>query len=280
MKDNKQLHNKDYEELPPLWDKLTTPAGKDKTVVWAALSAQIEQETTTYSIKSHWWKKIVVAASILIVAGIATMRFYTNTVYGIAGQQVSHILPDGSVIQLNAASSITYAPYWWFIDRNVHLEGEAFFEVKKGSKFEVVSTLATTTVLGTSFNIFARDHQYEVYCKTGKVRVTTPQKEMILLPNQQVKLIHEDLIKFTNPTMPIAWVNNKFNFQETALELVIQEIERYYTIRVDLNIKEEKIVYTGFFERNKEEEQTLQIIAASLGLSVEKIANKHYVLNQ
>lgn len=278
MEDNKQSPNKDAEDFPNLWNRLEVPIGRDKAVVWSELSAQIQQESTVHSMKSHWWKKMLVAASLLILIGIASMRYYTITIQSVAGQQLSHSLPDGSKVYLNVASSVTYPPYWWFAHRELTLEGEAFFEVKKGNKFEVKSTQATTTVLGTSFNIFARDNQYKVYCKTGKIRVAASSKEVILLPTEQVDLIHSDLIKSTVKMTTVPWRENKFSFQQAPLSFVIQEIERYYAIQVDIDSKGEKKVYTGFFERAAEEEATLQIIGASLGLTVKKVAKKHYVL--
>ena len=100
------------------------------------------------------------------------------------------ILPDGSIAQLNGSSTLKYHPYWWNISRNISLEGEAFFEVAKGSKFSVESKNGTTSVLGTSFNIYARSNQYEVVCVTGKVWVenATGEVSTIITPNQKAVL--------------------------------------------------------------------------------------------
>ena len=83
-------------------------------------------------------------------------------------------LPDNSIVTLRGGSELSYAPYWWFADRSLQFEGEAFFDVEKGSSFTVQSDNGVTQVLGTSFSIYANDENYEVFCKTGKVKSSFP----------------------------------------------------------------------------------------------------------
>ena len=77
--------------------------------------------------------------------------------------------------------------------RKVSLEGEAFFEVNPGKKFEVVSKFGKTIVLGTSFNIYSRNSSYQVTCMTGKVKVieNTGRNEVSSAPraNSSIKSI-------------------------------------------------------------------------------------------
>ena len=89
-------------------------------------------------------------------------RSYTVTEIAKRGSHLAVTLPDGSKVNLNADSRLTYKPYQWIISRNVELEGEAFFEVKQGKRFSVKSNQNKVNVLGTSFNIFSRPGNYRV----------------------------------------------------------------------------------------------------------------------
>jgi len=62
------------------------------------------------------------------------MRFYTQTITVPKGHHLVAQLPDGSTVDLNADTKLSYHPYWWRFARTVNFEGEGFFKVKKGKK--------------------------------------------------------------------------------------------------------------------------------------------------
>jgi ferric-dicitrate binding protein FerR (iron transport regulator) len=278
MDQNKNYSENKNPQADDIWGKLTLPTGRDKAAVWEDLAKKTTQSPAP---KKHWIRSILVAASLLFLISILTMRFYTQKISTPPGQHLAHTLPDGSLVHLNAASSIYYAPYWWSFNRAIELNGEAFFEVQKGSDFEVVSTLGTTTVLGTSFNIFARRNQYKVYCKTGKVQVCTVLQDTLLLTPQETAVLEgSKLVKhISNRPKPIYWINNQFHFEQIAIDLVIEEIERQYDVTIDLDIKNiERYLYTGFFEKTTQVQQTLEIVSVSMGLQLEQKSSTHYSL--
>ena len=111
---------------------------------------------------SNFYAKWVAAASIVVIFSVSILiGTHTKTVSTLAMQHKIIELPDGSKMTLNAQSNATYKPYLWMINRQVKLNGEAFFEVQKGENFEVLSGLGSTEVLGTSFNIYSRENSYE-----------------------------------------------------------------------------------------------------------------------
>ncbi len=118
------------------------------------------------------------AAAVALLVGISVlMQVYTKTITIPAGQHSHILLRIMSHVRLNAQTTLSYKPLLWKFSRKVSLEGEAYFEVQKGKKFEVISTNGKTVVLGTSFNIYSRNNNYQVTCVTGKVRVTRNQRE-------------------------------------------------------------------------------------------------------
>jgi len=296
MKKNKNKGTPDHEQQ--LFSQLDLSYARSKEDVWAALESKVSNQGRRGSDSPHrsdkTLQKIVsinrsvfaYAASVALLIGVGLglfSRFYTTSVKVAPGEFMTHVLPDGSKIHLNAESVISYAPYWWKISRSVQLEGEAFFEVAKGKTFSIYSELGATQVLGTSFNIYTRDYEYQVYCVSGKVQVDNNRsKPVILGPGDFVKLDKEELKKQSQGFMEasvLSWRLNKFIYNTTPLTNVFRDVERHYDVRIQLaadDIKDN--LYTGLFERSETAEEALEIICASFDLSVEKNSGRSYII--
>lgn len=272
-KHDKELTSTEEQEL---FSKLEFSYSKSKEDVWGALEGLMDDEPAQAApvakpariIRMNWASMSIAASMVLLLSYGLFARFYTTTISVAAGEFTSHILPDGSEVHLNAASSITYSPYWWKFDRKVKLAGEAFFEVEKGEKFSVHSEFAITEVLGTKFNIYAREGDYEVFCETGKVGVSSDfSKQVVLTPGQSVRLERSQLeIRNTEESKEaiLSWRNNEFNYNTTPLSKVFDDLERHYGITIKL--EEENIAsegYTGAFPRPKTVKEALAVIQVS-----------------
>ena len=231
-------------------------------------------------IQLNWFKYAAAAAVVLLLSTTAFLRFYTESVSVPAGLHSSVSLPDGSTIELNAATELSFHPFWWQFDRSVKMEGEAFFDVKKGSSFSVMSKNGTTTVLGTSFNINSREDGYTVFCKTGKVRVERAASKVVITPNESAQLkANGELEKRSdaNGSEFIGWVDNLFIFNAKPLREVTKEIELQYDI--ELNIIGNDVAdwkFTGAFNRSDDVKETLEVISNSMGLKFEQNAIGNY----
>lgn len=131
------------------------------------------------------WIKYGVAASVLLLAGYFMIPTTNNMVtYDIAqAQQVEGTLPDQSTFVLQGNSKLEYDKDTWSANRNIILDGEAFFSVKKGSSFTVETPTGKVVVLGTQFAVVSTDNKFNVECTEGKVSVrplTDGQNEIIL----------------------------------------------------------------------------------------------------
>lgn len=199
----------------------------------------------------------------------ATAYRYTTDIVAPRGEYLTATLPDGSNVKLNADSQLSYKPYWWRISREVAMSGEAYFEVVKGSRFTVTTYKGLVVVLGTSFDVFARENNFSVVCLTGQVKVVSSNESITLIPDMQAVLKGKKLIVSTleNPTQNIGWMQGKFYFEATPLRNVIQEIERQYNISVDSPDKLDYL-YTGNFSRNREPQEVLRIIGMPFGIEL------------
>jgi ferric-dicitrate binding protein FerR (iron transport regulator) len=280
MSSNKQHINEEH-RLPEEWEEVvgkTQPKfNKSKEAVWSEMMGQIdEQPRQPKVIQMNWFRYAAAAVLVLALTSVSFMRFSTQTITAPAGQHASALLPDGSQVELNAASEISFHPYWWRFSRDVNFEGEAFFDVKKGSSFSVMSKNGTTTVLGTSFNINSRDNGYQVYCKTGKVGVSNNNSKVVLEPQQVARLNAEGSLDRTNVSSDdefIGWINNRFVFNAAPFEKVVREIELQYDISISLSKADfSTLSFTGTFAKTEDEKQTLEIVGNSLGVEFEQTA--------
>lgn len=231
-------------------------------------SAEDNSGTSSKSVPFLRWTMISVAASFILILGLAGFAYlYQVTIFNQAGAQLSAVLPDGSKVEMNAASQIQYKPYWWKINRGVSLQGEAFFKVKKGSGFTVHTSLGEVRVLGTSFNVYARGTDFQVSCFTGKVQVRFANTQKILLPNMRVSATQGQIRSdgFCNHSGVPDWKMGLFCFEQAPLAKVIQEIERRYDVKVETSYPL-NYLYTGSFEMPKTAEEALDILSQTYSI--------------
>lgn len=255
---------------------------KSKDEVWDELMQKIDEPSKKQTLRlyNNRFMLYSIAASIAFFISItAFMKLYTVNIEAPAGIHQQAMLPDGSSIDLNAGTQISYKPYWWHFSREVSLSGEAFFRVKKGKKFRVISHNATTEVLGTSFNIYARNTNYEVTCVTGSVKVTSKENiGIILKPSTSAKLIDNgnfNVKHHVNVHNTISWRDNIFVFNSTPIHNVLNEIARQYNVNITAKL-DTMMLYTGNFTKKQEIESILGYICPALGLEYSKIGNNSY----
>jgi transmembrane sensor len=242
---------------------------KSKAVIWDELEIAISQRsghTISFNFVIIKW---AVAAMFIILLGIGGfMRFSTNSIKTLAGEHLSIALPDGSTVELNAISALSYHPYWWRFDRKINFEGEGFFSVQKGKRFRVVSNAATTEVLGTRFNIFSRENIYKVICIEGSVKVVSNIGDKVVLkPNDKATVQSSGTILMQSniEALPeISWKDYSFFFTAVPVSNVFSEIERQYGVIIDAHV-DVNALYTGNFSKNQNVEEILGYICPAMG---------------
>jgi ferric-dicitrate binding protein FerR (iron transport regulator) len=259
-------------------------AKKSKQQVWEELEGMMErplpQEAKVKKLSFRTWSVAASFALLVSLSILAFMRFYTQKVETITGKQAFAFLPDGSKVRLNAASSVAYHPFWWSVSREVSLEGEAFFEVKKGEKFTVISKQGETSVLGTSFNIFARDKDYEVTCVTGKVRVSSvmSEEEVVITPKQMAVINESGKLNASleiDIQKSLDWTADKFIFTHEPLSKVLAEIARRYGVEIE-NADKLNQSYTGYFNKQEDIEPVLNFVCKPFNIEYKKLPSGAY----
>ena len=163
--------------------KVTPKWRKSKDEVWDEIFSDLEEEKPSSKVKHmSFWRYAAAAVIAVVVAGSSFAYLYTTTETAARGTHLAVVLPDGSNVNLNAESQLKYKPYWWFASRNVTLTGEAYFEVKSGSRFSVKSGNNEVRVLGTSFNVRAYADENEILTTLvqGSVRFSAGKESVDL----------------------------------------------------------------------------------------------------
>jgi transmembrane sensor len=210
-----------------------------------------------------------VAAIVVVLLSSAYFLFYntTTTFETKVAQTKSFNLPDDSEVLLNAASKITFNEKKWASKRTLTLEGEAYFQVKKGQTFSVNTIDGVVQVLGTHFNVKQRNNYFEVSCFEGLVSVTHNNNTIKLPPGKTFRLINDNVqdvpdSDIQNPS----WMQNESSFDQIPLDQVIAEIERQYDIKIKTEDVDTSKLFTGSFTHT-DQKIALEAITIPLKLS-------------
>ena len=253
-----------------------------KQDLWEQVQGKITEQadaqpTTTKQLRFNGW---MAAASVILVVGVlAIWRMVAGSGEDLIAIQTNVAetskvqLPDKSWVVLNAGSKLEYNIDDWSDKRVVHLNGEAFFDVEKGSKFTVNTALGRVTVLGTSFNVKTREEVLVVSCKTGKVQVNNSLgEEVLVLPGRSVRFqkgsraVESEI----NSAHIDSWVSGHFYFTDVPIAEVLSELENQFGVKItvsDSTIYEKR--YTGFINSKTELSRVAEDICLPLNLRFE-----------
>ncbi|RAJ08630.1 FecR family protein [Chitinophaga skermanii] len=195
-----------------------------------------------------------------------------NNVRTPKGRQFKLVLPDGTKVWLNAASSIKYPTAFSGKERHVELQGEAYFEVAQNEQlpFKVQTGEATEIqVLGTSFNInaYTNEHSIRTTLLEGAVRINAYSHTATLKPGQQAavkpQLSQMVILNAVDTDQILAWKNGLFNFENASLDEIMRQLERWYDIEVVYEKGIPAARFGGWINKQNTLQDVLQILESS-----------------
>ncbi len=305
--ENRQIFN----NLDRLWNTTETP--EPDTIppfekIWANVDSEIKAADPKYSSADTYklnlsgmfqniWKFAFAAQhkyafAALLVLALGTGLLFKNVnlinpyleVKTAYAQQTKLLLPDSSQIDLNADTVIKYHKDFSDSIRAVYLSGQAFFQIKHdGRPFIVHTDNAQIRVLGTQFDVKARDLVTRVIVKEGRVALestTIAANKLILQKNEMGVCEKKSNILEHKPVdamYMIGWLNNTLVFEMTPLYEIIKELERHYNKEIELidsNVGSKTI--TGEF-KDQSIEQVLSAICITLDLNY-SFDNGRYII--
>lgn len=193
-----------------------------------------------------------------------------NTISTPRGGQYQVILPDGSHVWLNAASSIRFPTVFRSGERKVDITGEAYFEVAKDKTkpFRVMAEGQMVEVLGTHFNImaYADENAIVTTLLEGSVRVSSPKNQAVLKPNQDATLQRNTqslAVKDVDAEAAVMWKNGYFLFNDESLASIMRKVSRWYNIEIVYKGAVAQKTFGGTISRFKNLSELLEVLEAT-----------------
>lgn len=255
----------DYESLVKLSEvsKGFKPADYNTEKEYIALKSKLKPKSRTTVLRS-----LLRIAAVLLIG--FSVFYYTSNLDSNFSTEIAEatniMLPDNSSVELNAVSTLSYNKNSWSENREVSLDGEAFFKVAKGSKFEVITSDGKVAVLGTQFNVKQRNDYFEVTCYEGLVAVTYNSSTLNLRPGQQFLVIDGIIENRLERNLEPRWLNSESAFKSKSLKHVLSELERQYDIKIDKSNVNLDAKFSGSFT-HKDLDLALKSITLPLGIS-------------
>ncbi|CAG5002202.1 hypothetical protein DYBT9275_02836 [Dyadobacter sp. CECT 9275] len=194
------------------------------------------------------------------------------------GGQYNVVLPDGSKVWLNAASSIRYPTVFDEHVRSVEINGEAYFEINTVYRkslasqgkvpFMVKVNDVEVEVLGTHFNInaYGDEEAVETTLLEGSVRIRKGDRKSLLKPGQQASILEKSVaitIKNVDVQQSVAWKNGYFRFNKTGLPEIMRQLTKWYDVTVRYEGKLPDRKFSGEIPRSATLSQVLEILEVS-----------------
>lgn len=190
-----------------------------------------------------------------------TTNLYVDTVTAFnsisvpRGGTYSIKLQDGTKVWLNAATKLEFPVNFSKSERSVKLlSGEAYFEVSQIAKVPFLVHTSETIVeaLGTAFNINSyTSHQVKTILTEGKIRVSNGAKKTTVQPGYAVLSSPESLlVEQVNVEEALSWKDGYFYFDGKDLSQILDEVSRWYDVKIQYETNVSKKKYRGGIKRS------------------------------
>ncbi|WP_342328534.1 FecR family protein [Pedobacter sp. FW305-3-2-15-E-R2A2] len=195
-----------------------------------------------------------------------------NTIETPVGGQYQVVLPDGTKVWLNAASSLKFpSTFARLVNRKVDLRGEAYFEVAKNKQqpFIVKTAEQEVEVLGTHFNIntYKDEQGVKTTLLEGSVKIHNGVESKILKLGEQSTLTNQRfMVKTIDVEEAIAWKKGYFYFNNENIESIMRKLSRWYNVEVQYEGKIPNEGFYGTVSQTKNISQVLSILEKTKGV--------------
>lgn len=259
---------------------------------WETLEPMLQDEAESRP-NLHIWRKVAAAAAVVLLlfgTSLATWHVVTQRpeqFYALTapmGSTSRLTLPDGSVVWLNAGSTLRYSTNFSVDNRNVELRGEGYFEVAKhdGNDFTVKTTGYDVTVKGTKFDVSAYDDDPVVSTSLmqGKVMISQGETVMEMKPGETVTLDKATgcLTKTVTSATPNAWTMNSTDFNEIRLGDFAKILSRKYGVEIHITSQKVRDIRLAMTLQNRETiEDVLQSLKIVTGTRIVRDGKQIYI---
>lgn len=244
-------------------------------------------------LRMHQWMKYAAVITItLLLGGGVGYWFYQNDaemLVAVANEGIVKevTLPDGTKVWLNNSSTLKYPREFSKMERNVHLDGEAYFEVTKNRQkpFIVESDAMRVRVLGTTFNFKCnkRCRVAEATLIEGEIEVRGNREEgqIILAPGQRAELNKNTgrlIVKQVEARLDAVWHDDLIPFEKANIFIITKTLERFYDVKIILSpdIGADK-TYSGVLKKKSNIESVLKSLQNSIPFNYKIVGSNIFI---
>jgi ferric-dicitrate binding protein FerR (iron transport regulator) len=238
----------------------------DSNKAWREILGKLESKPPRISWFRNYYRYAAIIIFTLIIGGALSYRLFTGTapvkmneVVAPFGSLSSVTLSDGSKVTLNAGSSLKYRPSFGVQDREVHLVGEAWFDVEENKQLPFVVHAAgmKVTVLGTSFVVssYPEEQNTRTFLERGSVELEMELNgsKVKIVPGEEATLNkasnHLVVEKNLDPNIG-SWRYGRISFYKESFDEIARKLERRFCIDFAFeNEKLEEMKLTAEFEK-------------------------------
>lgn len=278
-----------FEETAKIWEKSIIEM-QDTSIAYSFFKQY--RERFKKKKLQHYMRAVEIAAIVVTVFG-GFLLFQPNLLFGnkmlvVNSEKTKQevILPDGSVVWLNAESSLKYASKFKR-NREVFLEGEAYFDVKKNEtkKFSVHTKNITVDVKGTTFLVtdYLKSNISEIVLESGLINLTVNSsgKKIEMKPNHKVvynQKTGEMFCDGVNASDYTLWRGNSLTFENTLLKDAFIQIEKWYN--TDIDCTNQKLLNTpvSFTIDEEKLDEVLELLQYITGLSWKRTSDNKILI--
>jgi transmembrane sensor len=286
-----------YEKQPVTTDVLATNAatvvndvlpGSDKAILILADGSTVSLDSSSKGFQiDQLATKIVNNEGGLVYESSEDAAVVYNAVSTPKGGQYRVTLSDGTKVWLNAGSYLRYPTHFKKGEREVELKGEGYFEVKSDVTSPFIVNVqsehtnhTSVVVTGTRFNINAYENEQvqAITLLEGKLSVNSDKGNSIVQPGQMLRVTNSNMkIIKADIDEVVAWIENRFQFNDEKLTSILRQIERWYDVEVVYdNIPDQR--YFGIISRDVPLSQVIKMLELSSNVKFE-IKDKKLLVN-
>ncbi len=258
------------------------PSSKDITLIQGT-NSKIELTSESADVNYYQADSIIINDTLKISR---ENKPELNTLHIPYGKRSRLVLADGTLVFLNSGSTLIYPSTFGDGNREVYLDGEAYFDVRKakGVKFLVKTAYKTIEVLGTQFNVSVdkETKSFEAVLVNGRILLNANDKPIELAPNQYYSYSAEtsnEQLKRVDVADYISWKDGRLRFKEETMASVLRKLEKIYNIKVTLR-ESKYLTYTvsGNLNLQNTPEETLDVLMSILVPAYKGKSSKFYQL--
>lgn len=206
---------------------------QDSNTIWKKMGLEGQKPKT-----AKGSKRLLLITGLAFLAIICLFLYKYNTsvitIKSPVAKNTIHILPDNSKVTLSPLAEVKYSKTDWHKNRNLQLDGQAYFEVVKGSQFSVDVPQGSINVLGTKFEVIESKKSLKVNCTEGKVKVfNNSNQSVIISENQSVSILNQKFSDiFSNNLTNAEFLNDRIKVKSLNTAKLANELKRFYEIDV------------------------------------------------